>query len=232
MSEVPCYEFTDRAGLDQALAERVASALRSAIAKRGEANLVVSGGSTPVGVFRTLSDVALDWSAVRITLADERWVAVDHGDSNERLVREHLLRNSAAGASFTSLFTGHKTAEEGEEEVARRLSAFPLFDVVMLGMGEDGHTASLFPESEALVRGQDLSSNRSCLAVQPSHAPHQRMSLTLRRLLQARLVILHITGQGKRDVFERAQESKDPLRWPIAAVLGSTEPTVNVYWAP
>jgi 6-phosphogluconolactonase len=232
MSDPGFKEFANREALDRALAHSVAQSLQSAVDARGEALLVVSGGSTPKGVFKLLSEQPIDWSCVQVTLADERWVPATHQDSNERLVRENLLVGQAAGARFVSLTSHVASPAEGLSEVEARINALPTFDVVLLGMGEDGHTASLFPESEALAHGLDLSLPSSCIAVTPPAAPHQRMSLTLRRLLDTRRLVLHITGDQKRKVYASACAARDPMMLPIAAVIDRVDPALEVFWSP
>ncbi len=231
MSELKYCNFTSRDELDSALAADVAAQLNAAIARRGEASLVVSGGSTPLKFFARLSVQPLPWEKVVITLADERWVAPDHADSNERLLREHLLVNAAQAARFVPLKTAESRAEQAETALAEVLASLPEFDVVILGMGADGHTASLFPCAEQLERGLDLESTAACIAVQPTTAAHQRMSLTLPRLLQSRRLIVHITGAEKKAVLDKALREKDERKWPIYAIAAQRDVPVSLYWS-
>ncbi|MFT7286643.1 MAG: 6-phosphogluconolactonase [Halieaceae bacterium] len=232
MSELQIHTFTDRETLDEQLATRVSKALGDAVAERGKASLVVSGGSTPAGFFAALSCADLPWSEITVTLADERWVGPEHDDSNERLVRTQLLCGAAADARFLSLYTGAEDPERAEDSLATALGELGTFDAVVLGMGGDGHTASLFPGSDALVDGLNPARECPCIAVRPLAAPHARMSLTLARLLDARLLLIHITSEDKRAVLEIAQRDMDPTVLPIAAVLAATSPAPLVYWAP
>lgn len=224
-------DFSSRQALDEALAHTVAGILRGAIARWGEASLVVSGGSTPVNFFRVLSAASLDWSRVTILLADERWVPPEHQDSNERLVRENLLVGAAANAHFVPLKTPHVSASEAELEVAATLAGIGRFDLVMLGMGSDGHTASLFPGKDNLAEGLDLNSTKPCLAVEPSTAPYQRMTLTLARLLDSERIFVHITGREKQYVLDQARKAVDPFQLPIAAILCQQKTPVTVFFA-
>ena len=230
--------FKDGALLAAELACNIAYFLASAVSKRGGASLVVSGGSTPVPLFVALSREDIDWGRVRITLADERWVDPTDSASNEKLVRAHLLQNRAAAARFVGLKTGHALARDGEEECAARVGAIPRpFDVLVLGMGEDGHTASLFPHAAELAAATDLHSGRLCLALRPATAPHDRMTLTLPALLASGKIILHITGKTKLQVLEQALAA-EPLSagvlndMPIRHVLALAREAVSVYWAP
>jgi len=226
-------EFKDSPALVSALAGQVAELLRGGIRERGEASLVVSGGSTPVPFFAALSALALDWKQLVITLADERWVDPTDADSNEHLVRQHLLQNQAAAARFVGLKNGAATAAQGEKECGARLALLPRpFDVLILGMGNDGHTASLFPQAARLGEALALDSGKLCLGITPPAAPHERMTLTLPALLQSRRIILHLVGPGKRAVYERALAGGPVAEMPIRAVLGQTIAPVTVFWAP
>lgn len=226
-------EFNDSSTLVATLAGQVAELLRAGIRERGRASLVVSGGSTPVPFFAALSELELDWQQVIITLADERWVDSAVADSNEHLVRQHLLQNRAAAASFVGLKNEALTAVQGEKECGDRLAQMPRpFDVLILGLGNDGHTASLFPQATRLDEALALDSGRLCLALTPPSAPHERMTLTLPALLQSRQIILHLAGSDKRAVYERALTNGPVVEMPIRAVLGQTTSPVTVFWAP
>ena len=223
--------FDDRDTLTTKLGDAIASDLRAAITARSTASLVVSGGSTPRPLFEYLSRQDLAWDRVRVTLADERWVPPDHEDSNERLVRRSLLVRAAAAAALIGHKTPDATPEEGREACEQALAAIPRpFDVVVLGMGGDGHTASLFPDAPELAAGLDLETPRTCLAVRPPAAPHPRMSLTLPAILDSRRLVLHLTGASKWQVYQRALNHGPAEKLPIRAVLGSGR--VEVWWAP
>ncbi|MDA9840161.1 6-phosphogluconolactonase, partial [Porticoccaceae bacterium] len=177
------------------------------------------------------SQQLLDWSSVTVTLADERWVDADHQDSNEKLVRENLLINEAHQAQFISLKSAAENAVDAESECEQALASAGQFTVVILGMGDDGHTASLFPGTEALALGLDMNSGRTAIAVTPTAAPHQRMSMTLPRLLNAGQVIIHISGSSKQDVLLAAQNGDNAAELPIRAILGQQVAPLSVYWA-
>lgn len=217
-----------REALARQLAEAVAEALRADLAERERALLVVSGGSTPLPFFRALAAMALPWARIQVTLADERWVAEEAADSNARLVREHLLQGAAAKARFVSLTSGAETPEQGVEEVTARLAdlAWPA-SVVVLGMGGDGHTASLFPDSREL--GLALTTEAPLVAVRTPSQPQARITLSAERLHRARRHFLHITGGDKRDVLARALSGDDARELPIRAFLACP---VAIYWAP
>ena len=225
------FEFENTSAQDAELVNKVVDLLSMAIEQHGSASLVVSGGRTPKGFFHLLSQEFLDWSKVTVTLADERWVDADHKDSNEKLVQENLLINEAYVARFVALKNSATSAQAGETSIDQDLSAIGRFTLVILGMGDDGHTASLFPGSEALNIGLDMESGRQCLAVQPLDAPHERMSMTLPRLLDSEQIIVHISGENKGKVLAMADAGDDRFELPIRAVLQQTITPVSVYWA-
>ncbi|MDD3619903.1 MAG: 6-phosphogluconolactonase [Desulfobulbaceae bacterium] len=225
--------FPDPETLAGALAAAVAERLRNALAAENTVSLVVSGGTTPKPFFRRLSEYDLSWNRVLITLADERWVDAADGASNEFLVRSQLLRGRARAATFVPLKNSAPTARQGEDECHLALSLLPRpFAAVILGMGGDGHTASLFPGAAGLAEALDMHSDRNCAAVSPAHAPHERLTLTLPLLLDAGLIILHVTGAAKRRVLAEALEGGPAMRMPVRAVLDQDKTPVHIYWAP
>lgn len=227
------HRFESRADLDQELASLAATTLTAAIETRGHGYLVVSGGSTPLGFFQALSQhQTLDWSKVTVTLADDRWVAPGHADSNETLVYENLLQNAASGAAFASLYSGDETPEKGVATLEAKFAALPTFDLVILGMGGDAHTASLFPNTPALTQGLDPQSPHALIAVHPTTAPHARISMTLARLLRTENLVLHITGANKSEVFEQAiAPESHATDMPIRAVALQQQTPLQVYYA-
>ncbi|SEO66403.1 6-phosphogluconolactonase [Aquisalimonas asiatica] len=225
--------FEDRDALAADLARTVTSTLLDGLSRAPRATLAVSGGSTPVPFFRALGTGDLPWARIDVTLADERWVAPDHDDSNERLVRETLLGGDAAGAGFIPLKTSAPSPEAGARECEERLRGLPWpLDAVILGMGSDGHTASLFPHAPALATALDPDCGSLCIPVTPETAPHARMSLTLPALLNTHRLILHITGADKWDVYQQALAGDDAFAMPVRAVLHQRHTPVHVYWAP
>ena len=225
-------DFVSAESLDVALVADVVTALGADIERQGSAILVVSGGRTPVGFMQRLSRQSLAWQQVTVTLADERWVGADDADSNEKLVRDHLLVNAASVAGFVGLKNAAATAAEGEVVANDSLGKLGKFSVVILGMGEDGHTASLFPGAANLARGLDMTSGRACVAMTPLHAPRERMSLTLPRLLASSKIFLHLCGEGKRQVMVEALAGDDVLALPVRAMLMQQQTPVTVYISP
>ena len=226
------HHCESNAELTAQLAQRIASDLEEAVAKRGVATLAVSGGSTPKPLFEQLSQLPLDWAQVTVTQVDERWVDEDHQDSNARLIREHLLQNLAAAAQFSSMKTPGDSPFDAEAAASEKLSAFAQgIDVVVLGMGEDGHTASFFPGAATLARALDPTGDELCVAVAPPSAPHNRMTLSLAALLRARKLYLHIIGEAKWDVLQQAATPGSEEELPIRSVLYRAEPPLHIYYA-
>lgn len=224
-------EFPGAAALNQNLAGKMAEALRQGIAERGQATLIVSGGRTPLELFRQLSRQELDWQRVTITLADERWVNRDHGSSNEKMVRNSLLQGEVAKATFIALKNEAETAAEGQARTEEALAALPLpADVTVMGMGDDGHIASLFPGSATLAQALDLQTTRRCMAITPITAPLERMTLTLPVILDSRRIYLLLAGESKREAYERAEKGTDQNDMPVRALLNQQQTPVEVYW--
>ena len=224
------HEFGSKDALNTEFATKITDILQNAIVQKGNASLIVSGGNTPKPLFAQLSTADIDWEKVTISLADDRWVDVTDDASNDKLVREHLLVNNASKATFISLKHDFANAADAVEACEAAISDVQMpFDVLILGMGEDGHTASLFPCSEQLQAGLDLNSGKKYIAVQPTTAPHQRMSLTLPALLASSNIFLHSTGESKKAVIAKALESTES-EMPIKAVLERAN--VQLMWAP
>jgi 6-phosphogluconolactonase len=227
------FSFADPEQLADALAATVADGLRQGLATRQQASLVVSGGTTPGPFFLRLRQMDLAWERVVITLADERWVDPEHEASNERLVRSLLLQGKAGRADFVPLKNRAMSARAGEEECCRALARIPRpFDVVLLGMGKDGHTASLLPGATGLDQALNPDSRQDCLAITPAQALPERMTLTLPALLQARQIFLHCTGRDKEQVLRQAMAPGPVGAMPVRAVLGQQHTPVHIYWAP
>ena len=217
--------------LNRSFARRISQMLNAGIEEAGRASLVVSGGRTPAALFETLSKTNVDWSKVDISLADERWVDVEDDASNEKMLRSTLLKNNASAANFIGLKTSHSDATDAVEQCTSNLAQIHMpFDVLILGMGEDGHTASLFPCSAEVNQGLDLESGNTYIAVQPKTAPNQRMSLTLPALLNSKHIFLHLTGESKKQALEQAVAGEDEAATPILAVINNA--TVELMWAP
>lgn len=224
-------EFASEQVLNQQFAETIATTLGQGIQAHGNASLVVSGGRTPLGLFSALTQQDIPWDKVMITLADERWVNADDDASNEKLVREHLLQGNASSAQFIGLKNAHHSPFDGALDTEQALTEIARpFDVVVLGMGDDGHTASLFPGAENLLPALAMDSGRVCMGMVPLTAPRDRITLTLPALLNSRHIYLHLVGENKRHVYQRALQGNDVNEMPVRAVLQQTQTPVDVYW--
>jgi 6-phosphogluconolactonase len=231
---VTTHSFTDCQAQAVALAERVTVRLRAALIERGRAVLAVSGGSTPKEFFARLAHAELDWENVQVTLVDERWVPDSDERSNARLVKSLLLQHAAGAAQFVPLYTGAPTPEEGLAEASTRIGALPLpFDAVILGMGDDGHTASFFPGGDHLAEALDLDGRARVLPMRAPAAGEPRITLSLPTVLDTRALYLLVSGEKKRDLLADARLGLDTARnYPVRAVLTQQRVPVAVYWCP
>jgi 6-phosphogluconolactonase len=224
--------FSDAAAAAAFAANTIVDAVTYRLRLRGEAVVAVTGGRSPGPVYDALAVAGLDWSKVRVTLSDERFVDISSPDSNERLVRERLLQGAAARANFLSLRGTAETPQAAAEAASAALAAWPVFDVVLLGMGDDGHIASLFPGNPALASGLDRAAP-PCIAVPVGEGlppPQPRLSLSLPRLASARLILVLTSGAEKRRVLERALDDSDALDAPVRSLMKAA-PTVRLLWS-
>ncbi len=213
----------------QALADSVAGDLEHVLAERDHVLLALSGGTTPKRFMQALSRRDLDWSNVTVTLVDERWVPPSHPRSNARLVDENLLHGKAAAARFVPLYMDAPTPENALPRITARIDALPLPpDVVVLGMGTNGHTASFFPGGDHLAEALDPNGKASVLPMRAPDAGEPRITLTLPVLVAAPSLYLHIEGARKRQVLDDAIDGTD---YPIRAVIEAA-PHLQTFWCP
>ena len=230
MNNLHFHRFENDDLLALSLARTVAENLQNALFEKGEASLIVSGGSTPKKFFHALSQIDLGWENVKIGLCDERWVAPIHPDSNEKLVREALMVGYASKATFIGMFIDGLEAYDAQSACGEKItSSFPSFDVMVLGMGEDAHTASLFPRNPKLKEAFDT--HQPCISIEPLSAPHTRMSLTLSAILSSKHLYLHFQGEKKLSLYHQALESDHRLEMPICAILHQANTPIEVYTA-
>ncbi|WP_133138707.1 6-phosphogluconolactonase [Legionella genomosp. 1] len=225
------HRFDNCEMLHEEFANRLIQILDEAITAKGEAYLAVSGGKTPAALFEVMAGKDLNWNAVSVILVDERWNTAQETDSNEWMVRNCLLKNKAAAAAFINFSTQNLTIEEAIGEAEAKLARIPLFDAVILGMGEDGHTASLFPGSRELEYGLSNFA-KDVIALTPIHAPFQRITLTKPRLLRTRKLFLQLVGENKMRVFQEALADNDALTMPIRAFINQPATRLQVMFAP
>lgn len=223
-------KFETSAELNQVFAQEIADKLQAGIDSTGTASLLVSGGSTPRPMFAVLSEIDIAWEKVNIALVDDRWVATNDAASNEKMANEALLINKASKANFVGMKTSQQDAFKAEAEVTEKLAHIQQpFDVVILGMGEDGHTASIFPCCEQL--DEALTTDKVLMATQPTTAPHQRMTFTKSALLNSKQLYLHLVGESKEAVLNQVAEGEDEKLAPIRAFLNQTTVPMTVMLA-
>jgi 6-phosphogluconolactonase len=211
-------EFSSREAASAAATTFLVEHLESRLVHQSRAALMVSGGSSPVACLRQLSERAIDWSRVDVSLTDERLVAVTHEASNEKMVRETLLMNVASGANFCEL-----SAANADLIVSTQ-------PVCLVGMGEDGHFASIFPDSSELDDLLDLDAAPAVVNITTDSSPYPRRTANLAMLLRSSVILLLVYGEKKRAVLEASSERLSDL--PIARLIQQTRVPITIYWAP
>jgi len=199
--------------VSERLARMICKTLKEAISIRGSASLMVSGGNSPIPVYKKLSKMDLDWSRVTISLVDDRWVNRESEGSNAASILQALIQNDAVSARFIDLKTDNATPQEGLSAVETALNDMPFpYDMCVMGMGTDGHTASWFPDSIGLKEALDITSRSKVAAINASGCagagafPH-RITLTLPAVMSARAIALYIPGPEKLAVFEQSEHA-------------------------
>jgi 6-phosphogluconolactonase len=220
--------------LHAVLAADIGERLTDGVARHGRASLVLSGGTTPGALYDVLSRREAPWKGVAVTLSDERWTDPRSERSNENLVRARLLVANAAAARFVPLKTTHARAKDGEAAADAAIAAMPRpFDAVLLGMGADGHTASLIPGAQDLARALDRTDPTLVRAIDPPDLSGmgERLTLTLRAILDARWIALLIRGEDKLAAYRHAVAGRNVLEAPVRAVLQQSDVPVSVFWS-
>ena len=234
------YKSAEALNID--FAAEIAAKLQQAVNENGKASLLLSGGSTPKPMLLQLSLQQIDWQKVYVSLVDERWVEVEDANSNEKMVRESLLINEAAKCNFIGMSLLSSLSETDKAlptttnalltiaEVKAKLEVIPKpFDVVVLGMGEDGHTASIFPCCEQLEEAQ--TTDETLMVTEPTTAPYQRITFTKSALLKSKQLYLHLVGIQKKQVLEEVMATDDEKKAPIIGFLKQTQVPMKVMLA-
>ncbi|MDQ9091519.1 6-phosphogluconolactonase [Pseudoalteromonas haloplanktis] len=228
--------FDSKDALTAELSATLEQSLVDGIEASGRAVLMVSGGSSPAPAYKHLSNLALDWAKIDVAMVDERWVDAEHDKSNEAFIKSTLLQNHGADANFITMKNSAATAQQGsaECEAAYQQLKRP-FDVTILGMGPDGHTASLFPHAKGLEYGlttSDLVCAINAIESDVTGSITERMTLTLAAIAQSKVVKLLISGEEKLAVYKTAKAGGDVNDMPLRAVLNHPSINIEVYWAP
>lgn len=228
MSIAPLEQiFADADAQARGLADEVAARLREGIAARGSAWIAVPGGETPKKFLAALARQALDWPCVSVTLTDERLVPADDARSNARLLREALL--DRVPAAFVPLVD----SRSGKMNVSAPAELPHTFDVVVLGMGADGHCASLFADGENIAAALRADSGVPVMPMRSPSVPEPRVTLTLPALVATRALFVLIRGAEKRRTLQDALRGEEPFaQAPIRAVLEHAAAAPQVYWSP
>lgn len=232
------FQFEQRSHLLTALVAECQDLIAEGISKHGKATLLVSGGTTPAPLYEALSKTNLAWNKVHIALVDERWVDQTHAASNEALIRRSLLINNAKVAHFTGMKTVAERAADGQAEAEANYQNLPQpFTVAIIGMGNDGHTASLFPHAKGLKQALSADNSQLTAAITAQQSavtgPNtERMTLTLNGLMKTERLILLMTGEDKLAIFDMAMKPGPIEEMPIRAILHQEQVPVELYWAP
>jgi 6-phosphogluconolactonase len=232
------FFFEQRHHLFTALVAECQDVLSEALSKHGVATLLVSGGSTPAPLYEALSKTELNWKKIKVALVDERWVDNDHSASNEALVKRSLLINNAKAAEFIGMKTSAITALAGQAETEANYRRLPQpFSLAIVGMGPDGHTASLFPHAKGLTQAIQIDNENLTAAINATQSevtgPNtERLTLTLSALMKTDRLVILFTGEDKLTVFNAAQKPGSIEDMPIRALLHQEQVPVELYWAP
>lgn len=231
MSNIKEFKFEDKNELLEHLKENIIMSLSEGIKTNNKASMLLSGGTTPGPLYKIMSQTDLEWEKVFFAPTDERWVEPDHSDSNEKLIRETLIQNQAYKAHYIGLKTPSTTPDMGQIESEELIDKMPRpFDIVLLGMGTDGHTASLFPGVKDAIKAMDENNDQLCAAIKRGDGEVDRMTMTLNCLLNSKKVILFFYGNEKIAVYEKAKKVKT-LSLPVSYLLHQNKTPIELYWS-
>ena len=220
-----------RAQLETRLVERIGQILRDEIEKNGKASLLVSGGSTPKRLFGKLSKLSIQWENVTISLVDDRFLADNHPDQNGTMLKELLLQQAASKASFIPLISGNDLDSSLKEASAAIKNIALPYTIIILGVGEDGHTASIFPDSEEMKHAISADTTETLMVTNSRSLPYSRITFTLNALVNSRYIFVHCYGMKKARIIDGARQQIGAMPYPIAAFLNQTKTPIEVYWA-
>lgn len=221
------HEYANQVSCITTLTESIAKQIKARLAEADIFTLAVSGGRTPIPLFERLAQIDLPWNQIRVRLVDERYVPVNHPDSNEALVRRHLLQGPAEAANFRGLYFEGANVEDAVDAANAEAEAI---DLAILGMGEDGHMASIFPNATQFSAAVDP--HAACyLHVTPPEAPHERISLSLAALRACRQLALYIAGENKRKIWQKANQAAT-VALPISLLAADKGVPLDVHWHP
>ncbi|NQZ07435.1 MAG: 6-phosphogluconolactonase [Algicola sp.] len=230
--------YRNRENLFESLTDFCQQTLEKACVENGNASFMVSGGSTPAPLYQRLSRRVMSWQKIDVALVDERWVEPDDENSNQRFIKNTLLQHNASDVRFTGLKTSQPSAEQGLSDATKDYESLPNpWDLTILGMGADGHTASIFPDAQGTEEAlrEDHEQILAAIIANPSEVTGdnlERMTLSHHGLMKSKRIVLLITGEEKLDVYRQALNEPDHNKMPISAVLQQNQVPLHVFWAP
>ena len=230
--------YRDQDKLFDSLTDFCQQTLEKGCATKGQATFMVSGGATPAPLYQRLSRRVLSWSKINVALVDERWVEPSSDSSNQAFIKKTLLQHNGADSRFIDLNLQLACYQADADAVNEAYQALPKpWDLTILGMGSDGHTASIFPNANGTEQSLDDSQDKLVTAIKARKTKvtgdnTKRITLSKNGLLQSQQIVLLITGQEKLNVYRRALQQTNHNKMPISALLQQTKVPIQVFWAP
>ena len=222
--------FSSRKLASDAAAKQIETAIESGLDHDSKALIIVSGGSTPEQCYTRLASRPLDWEKVHVLPSDERCVPSDHPASNENMIRRTLITHKASAANLVSIYNRELALTDQCTALGTKLDSLPgTFATALLGMGEDGHFASLFADNQHLDEVLDPDSQQPCMLINTPASTHHRMTLTLSTILRSKEIILLFFGNAKHHIYEQSKLGQ--TQYPLSALLQQQRVPVRVYWA-
>ena len=222
------YEFENSDLCEDSLVETLTGLIKDYTSQKGFINLAFSGGKSPINLFVKLSKADLNWQKCNISLVDERILPQSHADSNAGRVEKYFLQNKAKLAQFNPLIKNFNENLNSNDFVESANSFYQQPDLAVLGMGLDGHTASLFPKAKEFANA--LKCVQNIVLINPTEAPYQRLSMSLNALQSCKKLFLFIVGKDKKEIFDRAS-LKENADFPISFILHSRKVQCDVYYS-